>query len=229
MSVFKKYFLWIIAILIIALAVLGYYYKNVILYFISSVSLIFLLFKLIERHTKLFTVIQFGNFRLKDDINFTEVIFDKSSGRIVTLYRFIPAILGSIIVTYINLRNPDSFLFTGLSIISVGIALSILTFNYYNSLADGENKKLILSSAKRFYLATIIGIFVLILILFYKNVGTPGFTTSEMFPNLSLSIQNYFQLLIHTFSGLLYLYLLFTSIDYLFEGLFLSLKGTIEF
>ncbi len=78
---------------------------------------------------------------------------------------FLPLI---IILIYINDLSGETLLVISLSLISVGIAVSILTFGYAHAIRNPADYPNIFDSARRFYLATIFSIFFLVFVVMLK-------------------------------------------------------------
>lgn len=168
---------------------------------------------------------------MKDNVNIEEIIFgdeSESNKLFKTFYKsLIPTILVTLIISYINYHDPGSLIYIGLSLLSIGAALSILTFNHFNALSDGEDKLIIFASARRFFLATILGVLFFSILMIVKYMGFPQL--NNMFPDLLTSIINYFKIVFSCITGGFYIALLFGVVKNLLDGLILALKGTIEF
>ncbi|MCE7698219.1 MAG: hypothetical protein K8E24_005080 [Methanobacterium paludis] len=138
----------------------------------------------------------------------------------------------SLIVSFFAVINSFkisiSFLIVpGLSLISIGAALGVLTFNYAKIAERNNTNNLIFSSAKRFYLSTIFAIFLLVLILIECNLF-PVMKHPIIFTPYDF-IVTYLEFCLSNSILLLSFYLSATTLNYLYEGFVLVLKETITF
>ena len=113
---------------------------------------------------------------------------------------------------------------TGLSVISAAAALSVVSFNYYNAL-DDDNQIIILASAKRYFLTTLYGIFMLLVLIGIKYLPQlPMVLTNVPIAFIAL----YLNIFIFVMAIILFVMLISTTLLFLIEGLYLSLPGTIK-
>lgn len=131
-----------------------------------------------------------------------------------------------IIIKYFKIST--SFLIVpGLSSVSIGAALGILTFNYAKIVENNNTDNLIFSSAKRFYLSTVYAIFSLIFILVAYSMVP--FVKNNIIFTPPVIIITYLKLCLFVGTLFLSFYLFTITLRYLYEGLVLVLKETIIF
>jgi len=114
-----------------------------------------------------------------------------------------------------------------LSLISVGIAVSILTFEYAHAIRDPDDYPTVFDSARRFYLATIFTLFFLVFVVILKFL-TP-FSADIVYYNLLSYAICYVKGIGAGVSIFACMLLLPLSIRYFIEGFILVLKGTVDF
>lgn len=176
---------------------------------------------------------------IKEDIDIYKFLFGKdfdyaNSWKFIAyqyIIMVIPLIISAVILffNYIPLLvGPGTTL--GISLISLGAALGILSFNYYNALPDSDDKEIIFSSAKRYFMATILAIISLLLIV------TVGYVNSSMInieQQIFLSpfnfISYYLIFAVYTVSLIFYTLFLMMTLRHFIEGIILSFKGTLDF
>lgn len=166
-----------------------------------------------------------GDFCLKGDIGarrnvktrrFTDLLKEPYS------YSMIGVILLFIILQIQTL----TVILTGLSIISAAAALSILSFNYFNALRGDDNQAIILASAKRYFLTTLYGVIMLMVLIGIKYLPPiPSVLTREPVGFIVL----YFNIFMYVLLIVVFIFLISTTQRFLTEGIYLSLKGTIKF
>ena len=132
-----------------------------------------------------------------------------------------------IILIYINDLNGETFLVISLSLISVGIAVSILTFGYAHAIRNPDDYPTIFDSARRFYLATIFSIFFLVFVVILKFL-TP-FSPDMVYYDVFTYVVSYLKGVGVGLSIFAWMLLLPLSIRYFIEGFILVLKGIVDF
>jgi hypothetical protein len=169
-----------------------------------------------------------GNFILKGDSTNDKIyIYGHFSSLVKLISQYIGFIPLVVILIYVNNLNGESLLIVGLTLISVGIALSILTFEYAHAIRKPNDYPIIFDSARRFYLATIFTVFFLIFVVILKFV-TP-FSPDMVYYNLLSYIISYFRGILVGISIFASMLLLPLSIRFFIEGFILVLKGTVDF
>jgi hypothetical protein len=216
-------------ILIITLACVSFIYKSSTIFsYFAMLNILFLalLFFHLGREKKVkFFQFLIGDFTMEDTSGINKIIYGKRPEFYVyTTYRNATYAVIIPVFALINSINLYALIVTGLSIISVGGALSIMTFNYFRVKEKNEESN-IFSSAKRFYLSTILGIFLLFSVLIFKAV--PPVNTNEIIFLIYPFLISIFKIVINAIGILLIAFFLTTAIRYLIEGFILSLKETI--
>jgi hypothetical protein len=113
---------------------------------------------------------------------------------------------------------------TELSVISATAALSVVSFNYYSALKGDDNQIIILASAKRYFLTTLYGIFMLMVLIGIKYLPQlPMVLTNVPIAFMGL----YLNIFIFVMAIILFVLLISTTLRFLIEGLYLSFTGTI--
>jgi hypothetical protein len=115
---------------------------------------------------------------------------------------------------------------TGLSVIFAAAALSVVSFNYYNALKGDDNQIIILASAKRYFLTTLYGIFMLMVLIGIKYLPQLPMVLTNV-PIAFMAI--YLNIFIFVMVIILFVLLISTTLRFLIEGLYLSFTGTIMF
>jgi hypothetical protein len=166
-----------------------------------------------------------GDFSLNDTIVVNKIIYVKKrrESYINGRYQNLVVLLFPIFFI-VHFTNLYSLIVTGLSLISVAGALTIMTFNYYR--VSEIEADIIFSTAKRFYLSTIFGIFLLFSIFVFKMV-TPV-NTDVIYSTYPFLI-TYLKIVISNLTIMLVLFFVIPSVRYLLEGLILILKENIKF
>lgn len=171
-----------------------------------------------------------GSFHLKDSEELNSHIYRNysESENPQKMYILIASVVFVLLYAAINFFkiNISSLIIPGLSLVSIGAALGILTFNYAKNIETvGNINTIIFSSAKRFYLSTLFAIFSLFLILILAEFFHPIQGTAFLSPSsfLIASLESF----IGNFSLLFFYYLFATALRYLYEAIFLVLKETI--
>ena len=174
---------------------------------------------------------------IKEDINFLEVIAGEVPEEInwgYLLYKLsyilAPAAFTILILLY-NFINPQLMVTVGVSIVGLSATLSVVSFNYANSVTNWKNKRMIYFSAKRYYMATINGVitFILICIVRFIMLKEGYIPEVSVFNSLTTFIEYYLNLIVYETSFIFYLSFLMGCIKYLIEALILSFKSTVEF
>jgi hypothetical protein len=211
--------------------IIGYIsYSTQIIYYFYISALLIVTFLLIiclnwarERNRNFFRVVK-GDFGLKGDIEvhgngcnkkFPDFLKEPNNYSIISI----------LVLAFILHIPTHTLILTGLSIISAAAALSILSFNYYNALKGDDNQIIILASAKRYFLTTLYGIFMLMVLIGIKYLPQlPVFLTNVPVKFLAL----YLNIFLFVIAMVLFVLLISTTLRFLIEGLYLSLKGTIK-
>jgi len=119
-----------------------------------------------EKNGHFFRVVK-EDFSLKEDVDICNKVNKKGFPDYLkkpNKYSIVSILLLAIILHI----QTHTLILTGLSIISTAAALSILSFNYFNALKGDVNQIIILASAKRYFLTTLYGIFMLIVLIRIK-------------------------------------------------------------
>lgn len=218
-------------IIILLLAILGYNTKNTNYVFISPfLTIFFLLVLFYAMNWKKKRVFQFltGNFILKGDSADDSIyIYGRFTSWVKLISQYIGFLPLFVILIYVNDLNGESLLIISLSLISVGIALSILTFGYAHAIRVPQDYPSIFDGARRFYLATIFTVFFLVFVVLLKFL-TP-FSPNMVDYNLLSYIICYAKGIgvgVSIFGCMLALPL---SIRFFIEGFILVLKGMVDF
>ena len=220
-----KYFLIILLIISFITALVTLIFKSLFLFgiYVTTIFIFFIALLLIlglVYNVKIFKFI-IGDFTLSDTTDINKFIYGNSELNVHRAYHAVRigiSIIFLIILGYVSVKN---LIITGLSIISIGVALSILTFSYYSNV----NEKILLSSAKRFYLATILAILSLISLITIKVTLFPTFTT-PVISDYQLTLVC-FMMAISAIGVILSAFLLTLTLRYLIEGLIISIKETL--
>lgn len=224
----NKILLIILAAETVILIFRGYQTQILGLLWISNIILMVLLYGFIfnQGRVKKIKTFQFliGDFNLKEDINIIQLVYRK-----VSIYNHFYALTSviSIIFLLFIIYVSVQFLFTvGIGLISIGIALGILNFNYFNTLENKKDKKLVLAGAKRFFIVAILGLFALFsTAILLISSPLPTILSKNIFDFIVI----YFKTLIYILNTLLIILLLPNALRFLIEGLILSFKGIILF
>ena len=136
------------------------------------------------------------------------------------------SILGVFLLAFILHISAHTLILTGLSVISAAAAaLSVVSFNYYNALKGDDNQIIILASAKRYFLTTLYGIFMLMVLIGIKYLPQLPITLTNV-PIAFMAL--YLNIFIFVMAIILFVLLISTTLRFLIEGLYLSLTGTIK-
>jgi hypothetical protein len=216
--------------IIIAMSIItGYisYSTQMVYYFFMSAILIIIYFIIAflmlarKRNGNIFRVVK-GDFGLKGDIDgntqnkkFPNFLKEPNNY----------SIIGIFLLAFILHLPVHTLIVTGLSVISAAAALSVVSFNYYNALKGDDNQIIILASAKRYFLTTLYGIFMLMVLVGIKYL-----------PQLPMALTNvpiafmalYLNIFIFVMAIILFVLLISTTLRFLIEGLYLSFTGTIK-
>jgi hypothetical protein len=226
-----KYFFLALTLLIFILAFLSFIYKSYNLFtyeVLTAIILFILLFWQLGRIYKV-KVFQFliGDFVLSDSLKVNKFIYDTDEIKIYRLYLNSSWIAIFLFLLFFNDVSLLTLIIPGLTLISIGTALSILTFNYSRATDCGIENNFIYSSAKRFFLSTIYAILMLLSIMIYKII--PVITNLNIsfspFPFAIASIQSILMGVILIFISFFFI----KAFRYLFEGFVLSINETIIF
>jgi hypothetical protein len=218
--------------IIIAISIItGYisYSTQTVYYFYLSAMLIIIYFiitfvKLAQkRNGNIFRVVK-GDFGLKGDIDVNGNTHNKKFPNFLKEPNNYSAI-GIFLLAFILHLPVHTLIVTGLSVISAAAALSVVSFNYYNALKGDDNQIIILASAKRYFLTTLYGIFMLMVLIGIKYL-----------PQLPMALTNvpiafmalYLNIFIFVMAIILFVLLISTTLRFLIEGLYLSFTGTIK-
>lgn len=240
-------------IIFIITSFIGYIYKKEYIYEFSRMLLLlssYLLFFGISIGTNKISKILTGNYTLKEDVSI-ETVYNKktiefnhrlnqpahfskipffSSKIPASLYLLISMFLTIILLTFLNIYGFNllfKLITPALALISIGLALSVVSFNYSKS-ENFENKKIIFNSARRYFLSSIYAIFSLALLIviiscrYTLNYGTPLMLDNIHFIILRVSA------VLSDFTLWFYVLTCTTSIRFLVEAMILSFKGTVE-
>jgi len=221
----------LLVILLIPISLLfGYITLNSNYVLISTFPLMWFSYILIyyigfEKKIKL---IQFllGDFTLKNDNkNQITTLFDKFW--IDRTYLLIGTPVGFSLILFSQYVSPNSLIIGYLSLISISIALTILTFNYKKALSDNPNEKeLLLAGARRLFLGSIYAIFTIIpLFLLYIQNPLPRIITQEPLQFIGIFLRYATNSIVTVF----FILIISITVIYLLDGLILSLKENIEF
>ena len=200
--------------------IIYYFYLSAIL--IISYFIITFLILTSKKNGNLFRVVK-GDFGLKDDIDVKSYSHDKKFPKFLKEPNNY-SIVGLFLIAFILHLPVHTLIVTGLSVISAAAALSVVSFNYYNALKGDDNQIIILASAKRYFLTTLYGIFMLMVLIGIKYL-----------PQLPIALTNvpiafmalYLNIFIFVMAIILFVLLLSTTLRFLIEGLYLSFTGTI--
>ena len=100
----------------------------------------------------------------------------------------------------------------------------MVSFNYYSALKGDDNQIIILASAKRYFLTTLYGIFMLMVLIGIKYLPQlPMVLTNVPIAFMGL----YLNIFIFVMAIILFVLLISTTLRFLIEGLYLSFTGTI--
>ena len=170
-----------------------------------------------------------GNFVLRGDRS-DELIYiygEKFSNWVKIFYKYIGLIPLIVIFLYMNFTSGETLLIVSLSLISVGIAVSILSFEYSQSVKGKVEKSMMYDGARRFYLATMFSIFFMVFVVVLKFL-TP-YTPNMMDFNLLNYLVSYLKGLGVGISIFLSILFLPVSVRYFIEGFIITIRGTVDF
>lgn len=217
-------------IIILLSIIIGYtsYVTQIVYYFYLSALLIlvylFVTFLLWARgrNGNYFRVVK-GDFGLKEDIDVYDTHNKKFPDFLKEPNNY--SLISILLLAFIMHIPAHTLIITGLSVISAAAALSVVSFNYFSALKGDVNQIIILASAKRYFLTTLYGIFMLIVLILIKYLPQlPQVLTSVPIGFISL----YLNIFIFAIAIILFVLLISTTLRFLIEGLYLSLKGTIK-
>ncbi len=212
--------------------VTGYisYFTQIVYYFYFSALLIVFYLAIVflirarSENGRFFRFIK-GDFCLKGDIGARRIV---KTRRFTDLLKepYSYSVIGVILLFIILQIQTRTVILTGLSIISAAAALSILSFNYFNALKGDGNQNIILASAKRYFLTTLYGVIMLMVLIGIKYLPQlPNVLTQVPVEFIAL----YFNIFIHILLIIVFIFLISTTLRFLTEGIYFSLKGTIKF
>lgn len=219
-------------IVILTLGIIGFMTKNTNIVFISPFAMVLMLtvmFYTFNWQEKRIFKFLTGNFVLKGDRS-DELIYiygEKFSKWVKLFYKYIGLIPLFVIFLYVNFTDGETLLIVSLSLISVGIAVSILTFEYSQSVKNKAEKSMMYDGARRFYLATLFSIFFMVFVVLLKFL-TP-YTLSMVNYNLLNYIISYLKGMGVGISIFLSILFLPVSVRYFIEGFIITIKGTVDF
>lgn len=175
-----------------------------------------------------------GDFYLKHDIHpipgkyfsmFDKKEFGPNGRRFIFFYIF-----GLALIFVFNAKYTDSLMVTGFSLISICVAMTIVSFNYANiGLNDDIHKKTKIAGARRFYLSSIYAIFTVISIIIINYLDPMVLVLKFNYTGLIELSWSYFKLTGCVILGLIYVTLLAQASRFIIEGLILTLRETVEF
>lgn len=203
----------------IKIKVMGFLTISII---VATLLVIFLLYKLVL--SRLDILIYFKD----DDMDIFNIISKKSNLPVFTILTVITGIAGfiSFYSKYVPLK---SLITLGVSLIALGATLAIVSFNYHNSINEGNDKDLIIFSAKRYYMATIFGVISLSLLIIISIIQ---YAVNYIQYRALISLVN---LILFYIINLSYFFFLFfygifmlNTLKFFIEGLSLSIKGSID-
>ena len=224
----KLMLLWIIVSISMITGYISYVTQIIYYFYLSAlliVAYLVILFLLWARgeNRNFFRVVK-GDFGLRGDIDVYGNLCNKKFPDFLKEPNNY-SILGILFLAFILHIPAHTLILTGLSIISAAAALSVVSFNYFNALKGDDNQIIILASAKRYFLTTLYGIFMLIVLIWIKYLPQlPKVLTSVPIGFIAL----YLNIFIFAIAIILFVLLISTTLRFLIEGLYLSLKGTIK-
>ncbi|MFY9638817.1 MAG: hypothetical protein WAK14_08470 [Methanobacterium sp.] len=210
--------------------IIGYFsYVTQVVYYFYLSALLILLYLVITfivwargKNGNFFRVVK-GDFGLKGDIDVHGASNKKFPDFLKEPNNY--SLIGILLLAFILHIPAHTLILTGLSVISAAAALSVVSFNYFNALKGDVNQIIILASAKRYFLTTLYGIFMLIVLIWIKYLPQlPQVLTNVPIGFISL----YLNIFIFAVAIILFVLLISTTLRFLIEGLYLSLKGTIK-
>lgn len=217
---------------ILTQCVVGFILKNSEMVIIAPFSIVLMLTVMFYtfnwKEKRIFKFLT-GNFVLRGDRS-DEIVYiygEKFSRWVKLFYKYIGLIPLIVIYLYLNFTNGETLLIVSLSLISVGIAVSILTFEYSQSVKSKVEKSMMYDGARRFYLATIFSIFFMVFVVVLKFL-TP-FTPNMIDFNLLNYLLSYLKGLGVGISIFLSILFLPVSVRYFIEGFIITIKGTVDF
>ena len=218
---------WMIIVMSIIIGYISYSTQKVSYFYLSAILIIiyFIIAFLIltrKKNGSLFRVVK-GDFGLKEDIDvkgnshckkFPNFLKEPNNYSIISIF----------LLVFIIHLPVHTLIVTGLSVISAAAALSVVSFNYYNALKGDDNQIIILASAKRYFLTTLYGIFMLMVLIGIKYLPKlPMVLTNVPIAFMAL----YLNIFIFVIAIILFVLLISTTLRFLIEGLYLSFTGTI--
>lgn len=244
-------------IIFIVTSFISYIYKKPHIYAFSIIVLVissFLLFIGVSSRTNKISKILIGDYTLKQDISI-ETVYNKEiiekniefnqlapspfsnnnlffSSKIPRLreYMLVSMILSTVLLFLLKIYRFEllfKLINPGLALISIGLALSIVSFNYSKS-ENFENKKIIFSSARRYFLSAIYAIFSLILLVVMISCRYLNHSNDPLSLDSITFISCQISMVIANFTLWFYILTSTTSIRFLIEAMTLSFKGTVD-
>ena len=217
---------WIIIAMSIITGYISYSTQKVYYFYLSAILIIiyFIITFLIltkEKNGNIFRVVK-GDFGLKEDIDVNGNHTKKFPNFLKEPNNY--SIVGIFLLVFILRLPVHTLIVTGLSVISAAAALSVVSFNYYNALKGDVNQIIILASAKRYFLTTLYGIFMLMVLIGIKYLPQlPMVLTNVPITFMAL----YLNIFVFVMAIILFVLLISTTLRFLIEGLYLSFTGTI--
>jgi hypothetical protein len=217
---------WMIIAMSIITGYISYSTQKVYYFYLSAILIIIyfiITFLILTRKTNgnLFRVVK-GDFDLKEDIDVNGNHNKKFPNFLKEPNNY--SIIGIFLIAFILHLPVHTLIVTGLSVISAAAALSVVSFNYYNALKGDDNQIIILASAKRYFLTTLYGIFMLMVLIGIKYLPQlPMVLTNVPIAFMAL----YLNIFIFVMAIILFVLLISTTLRFLIEGLYLSFTGTI--
>lgn len=229
-------YLCIISLIGIISLILLYITKESKLYLGISISLVLLTYIIIyylgwNKKIKTFQFL-LGDFTFNNDVDIKKWIYTKSWPQneykdylIISTYISIPLV-------YLANNTPiTTLVIIVLSLLSIGVAFTVLSFNYTNTLnsmdeAPEEKKNLMFLSARRFFVGAIYSFFLLIFLVFLR-ILTPLPTEITQEPIQFIRI--FLTYILNSICGVFFAILFAMSFKNYLEGLILSLRVNIKF
>jgi hypothetical protein len=197
-----------------------YFYLSAILIIIYFIIAFLMLAR--KRNGNILRVVK-GDFGLKEDIDVNGNHNKKFPNFLKEPNNY--SIIGIFLLAFILHLPIHTLIVTGLSVISAAAALSVVSFNYYNAIKGDDNQIIILASAKRYFLTTLYGIFMLMVLVGIKYLPQlPMVLTNVPIAFMAL----YLNIFIFVMAIILFVLLISTTLRFLIEGLYLSFTGTIK-
>lgn len=173
-----------------------------------------------------------GDFTLRNDVNIDKLIYTNSwLDNEYKYYLIISTFFSIPLVLFASKTTISSLILISLSLLSIGVAFTILSFNYTNVLSslgkkDSKEKDILFSSARRFFLGSIYSVFLLVILIFMRFL-TPLTTVINQDPVQFIGISmNY---TVNYVCNVVFIILVAMTLKQFIEGLILSLRVNIKF